>query len=88
MIPTAELVSEPAPLIAPTLLKLPVPRSTRLLVPLVMVLVAVPTVSVLLLSQIGDAASTLVGSRAEILGGAILILIGAVILYEHLHGAA
>ncbi len=38
--------------------------------------------------MVGRVIGTLVGSRAEILGGVILILIGAVILYEHLHGAA
>ena len=28
------------------------------------------------------------GKRAEIVGGAIMILVGAAILYEHLNGAA
>lgn len=38
--------------------------------------------------MIGRLVGAMVGHRAEILGGAILILVGSVILYEHLHGAA
>jgi len=38
--------------------------------------------------MLGRVLGTLVGKRAEIVGGVILIIIGASILYEHLHGAA
>lgn len=38
--------------------------------------------------MLGRALGSMVGKRAEIIGGIILILIGATILYEHLHGAA
>ncbi len=38
--------------------------------------------------MLGRMLGALVGKRAEIVGGAILIVIGASILYEHLHGAA
>ena len=38
--------------------------------------------------MLGRVLGALVGKRAEIVGGAILIVIGASILYEHLHGAA
>ena len=38
--------------------------------------------------MLGRVLGTLVGKRAEILGGAIMIVIGSVILYEHLTGAA
>jgi len=38
--------------------------------------------------MLGRVLGTLAGKRAEILGGAIMILIGAAILYEHLTGAA
>jgi putative Mn2+ efflux pump MntP len=31
---------------------------------------------------------SLIGKRAEIVGGVILLIIGATILYEHLSGAA
>ncbi len=36
--------------------------------------------------MLGRALGALVGKRAEIIGGVILIIIGSVILYEHLHG--
>jgi putative Mn2+ efflux pump MntP len=35
----------------------------------------------------GRALGTLIGKRAEMVGGVILILVGATILYEHLHAA-
>jgi putative Mn2+ efflux pump MntP len=38
--------------------------------------------------MLGRVIGGMVGKRAEIVGGVILILIGATILYEHLHGAA
>lgn len=38
--------------------------------------------------MLGRALGALIGKRAEILGGVILILIGSTILYEHLSGAA
>lgn len=38
--------------------------------------------------MVGRLIGTLVGSRAEVLGGVILVLIGSVILYEHLEGLA
>ncbi|HET6396113.1 MAG TPA: manganese efflux pump MntP family protein [Pseudoxanthomonas sp.] len=38
--------------------------------------------------MLGRALGALAGRRAEIVGGAILVAIGAVILYEHLSGAA
>ncbi|KAB7768461.1 manganese efflux pump MntP family protein [Xanthomonas maliensis] len=38
--------------------------------------------------MLGRALGALIGRRAEILGGVILVLIGCVILYEHLGGAA
>lgn len=38
--------------------------------------------------MLGRVLGALVGKRAEIAGGVILILVGAGILYEHLHGAA
>lgn len=38
--------------------------------------------------MLGRVLGTLAGKRAEIIGGVILILIGATILYEHLQGAA
>ena len=38
--------------------------------------------------MLGRVLGSLAGKRAEIIGGVILILIGATILYEHLHGAA
>lgn len=38
--------------------------------------------------MLGRALGALVGKRAEIAGGVILILVGASILYEHLHGMA
>ncbi len=38
--------------------------------------------------MLGRVLGALVGKRAEIVGGVILIVIGASILYEHLHGAA
>ncbi len=37
--------------------------------------------------MLGRALGTLIGKRAEIAGGIVLIAIGAAILYEHLHGA-
>ncbi|WP_101927636.1 MULTISPECIES: manganese efflux pump MntP [Luteimonas] len=37
--------------------------------------------------MLGRALGALVGKRAEIVGGAVLIVIGCVILYEHLSGA-
>ncbi len=37
--------------------------------------------------MLGRALGQLVGKRAEILGGVILIIVGAAILYEHLSGA-
>jgi len=36
--------------------------------------------------MLGRALGALVGKRAEIIGGVILILVGSGILYEHLHG--
>lgn len=36
----------------------------------------------------GRALGAVIGRRAELVGGVILILVGAVILYEHLSGAA
>lgn len=38
--------------------------------------------------MLGRALGALVGKRAEIIGGLILIIVGSAILYEHLHGAA
>jgi len=38
--------------------------------------------------MLGRALGSLVGKRAEIIGGAILMVIGATILYEHLSGVA
>ncbi|KRG66608.1 hypothetical protein ABB27_13245 [Stenotrophomonas terrae] len=38
--------------------------------------------------MLGRALGALVGKRAEIIGGVILIVIGCAILYEHLHAAA
>ncbi|SBV37498.1 conserved hypothetical protein; putative inner membrane protein [uncultured Stenotrophomonas sp.] len=38
--------------------------------------------------MLGRALGALVGKRAEIIGGVILILVGSGILYEHLQGAA
>lgn len=38
--------------------------------------------------MLGRALGTLIGKRAEIVGGLILIAVGSVILYEHLAGAA
>ncbi|MGV8960180.1 MAG: manganese efflux pump MntP [Stenotrophomonas sp.] len=38
--------------------------------------------------MLGRALGSLVGKRAEVIGGVILIVIGASILYQHLHGAA
>lgn len=38
--------------------------------------------------MLGRVLGNLVGKRAEIIGGLILIIIGSTILYEHLHGAA
>ncbi|WP_313347691.1 manganese efflux pump MntP family protein [Stenotrophomonas sp.] len=38
--------------------------------------------------MLGRVLGGMVGKRAEIVGGVILIIIGATILYEHLHGAA
>ncbi len=38
--------------------------------------------------MLGRALGSMVGKRAEIVGGAILIIIGCVILYEHLNGVA
>ena len=38
--------------------------------------------------MLGRVLGTLAGKRAEIVGGAIMILVGAAILYEHLNGAA
>ena len=38
--------------------------------------------------MLGRVLGTLAGKRAEILGGAIMIVVGAAILYEHLTGAA
>ncbi|MEA9566768.1 MULTISPECIES: manganese efflux pump MntP family protein [Xanthomonas] len=38
--------------------------------------------------MLGRALGALIGKRAEILGGAILVIVGSVILYEHLSGAA
>ncbi|TBR40014.1 MULTISPECIES: manganese efflux pump MntP family protein [Dyella] len=36
----------------------------------------------------GHVLGTVIGKRAETAGGVVLILVGATILYEHLHGAA
>ena len=36
--------------------------------------------------MLGRVLGTLAGKRAEIIGGVILVIIGATILYEHLHG--
>lgn len=38
--------------------------------------------------MLGRGLGALVGKRAELLGGVVLIVIGSVILYEHLHAAA
>ncbi|WP_305806283.1 manganese efflux pump MntP family protein [Stenotrophomonas sp. YIM B06876] len=38
--------------------------------------------------MLGRVVGTLVGKRAEVIGGVILIVIGASILYQHLYGAA
>ena len=38
--------------------------------------------------MLGRVLGALAGKRAEIIGGVIMIVIGAVILYEHLTGAA
>ncbi|MFA0922357.1 manganese efflux pump MntP [Xanthomonas fragariae] len=38
--------------------------------------------------MLGRALGNLIGKRAEILGGLILVIVGSVILYEHLSGAA
>ncbi|CAN5230767.1 manganese efflux pump MntP family protein [soil metagenome] len=38
--------------------------------------------------MVGRALGTVIGTRAEIFGGVILIGVGSVILYEHLHAAA
>ncbi|WP_434989781.1 manganese efflux pump MntP [Xanthomonas melonis] len=38
--------------------------------------------------MLGRALGRLIGKRAEILGGLILVIVGSVILYEHLSGAA
>ncbi|TWR40703.1 hypothetical protein FQJ95_13260, partial [Xanthomonas vasicola] len=38
--------------------------------------------------MLGRALGNLIGKRAEILGGLILVIVGSVILYEHLGGAA
>jgi putative Mn2+ efflux pump MntP len=37
---------------------------------------------------LGRALGNLIGKRAEILGGVILVIVGSVILYGHLSGAA
>jgi manganese efflux pump family protein len=44
-------------------------------------------VMVTLGTMLGRVLGTLVGKRAEILGGIVLILVGSTILYEHLTGA-
>ncbi len=36
--------------------------------------------------MLGRVLGSMVGKRAEIIGGVILVIIGATILYEHLHG--
>jgi putative Mn2+ efflux pump MntP len=38
--------------------------------------------------MLGRALGVIIGRRAEIAGGVILILVGAAILHEHLSGAA
>ncbi|KTF29802.1 manganese efflux pump, partial [Xanthomonas vesicatoria] len=38
--------------------------------------------------MLGRALGALIGKRAEILGGVILVIVGSVILYEHLSAAA
>jgi manganese efflux pump family protein len=38
--------------------------------------------------MLGRALGVVIGKRAEIAGGVILIVVGSVILYEHLSGAA
>ncbi|MCC4604488.1 manganese efflux pump MntP family protein [Xanthomonas campestris pv. badrii] len=38
--------------------------------------------------MLGRAVGALIGKRAEILGGLILVIVGSVILYQHLSGAA
>lgn len=38
--------------------------------------------------MVGRLVGVMAGRRAEIAGGAVLILVGSVILWEHLHGAA
>ncbi|MEE7547906.1 manganese efflux pump MntP family protein [Xanthomonas sp. Kuri4-1] len=38
--------------------------------------------------MLGRALGALIGKRAEMLGGLILIIVGSTILYEHLHGVA
>jgi putative Mn2+ efflux pump MntP len=37
--------------------------------------------------MLGRGLGALVGKRAEIVGGVVLIVIGSLILYEHLHAA-
>ena len=38
--------------------------------------------------MLGRALGVVIGKRAEMVGGVILIIVGSVILYEHLSGAA
>jgi len=38
--------------------------------------------------MLGRVLGDMIGKRAEIVGGVILILVGSAILYEHLSGAA
>ncbi len=38
--------------------------------------------------MLGRVLGALAGKRAEIIGGVILVLVGATILFEHLNGAA
>ena len=38
--------------------------------------------------MLGRVLGALAGKRAEIIGGVILVIVGATILYEHLSGAA
>ena len=56
---------------------------------LVAVVIALCTFSLVTIGiMAGRALGSLIGRRAEVAGGVILILVGATILYEHLSGAA
>ncbi|UNK48714.1 manganese efflux pump MntP family protein [Lysobacter sp. S4-A87] len=56
---------------------------------IVAVVIGLCTVTMVTLGiMAGRVLGTLIGKRAEMAGGVILILVGATILYEHLHAAA